>query len=43
METERLLECDEVRFGFYTEKPKHTVNDLWRNDIHIAWDNLIQG
>jgi hypothetical protein len=43
MEIERLFGCNGVRFGYYSVKPKHTVNDLWRNDIHIAWDNLIQG
>jgi hypothetical protein len=42
METERLFECNGVRFGYYTEKPKDTGNDLWRSDIHTAWDNLIQ-
>jgi hypothetical protein len=42
METERLLECKGLRFGIYSEKPKHTVNDFWRNDIHTAGDNLIQ-
>ena len=43
METERLLEWDGLRFGFYSEKGKHTGNHEWRNDIHIAWDILIQG
>ncbi len=43
METERLFECNGLRFGYYDEKPKPTGNNEWRNDIHTAWDNLIQG
>jgi hypothetical protein len=42
METERLLECGLLRFGFYLEKPKHTGKHEWRNEIHSAGDTLIQ-
>jgi hypothetical protein len=42
METERLFECNGLRFGYYSVKPKRTVNDLWINEIQTAWDTLIQ-
>jgi hypothetical protein len=36
METERLFECDGLRFGFYSVKPKYTGYKEWRNNIHTA-------
>jgi hypothetical protein len=43
METERLDGRDELRFGYYSEKPKYTGNHEWRNEIQTARDTLIQG
>lgn len=43
MKTERLFECNGLRFGFHSEKGKHTVNHEGRNEIQTAWNNLMQG
>jgi hypothetical protein len=43
METERLIRCNGIRFGINSEKPKHIGFKELRNEIHTAWDNLIQG
>ena len=42
METEGLFECDGLRFGYYSAKPKYICNQKWRNEIQAAWDNLVQ-